>query len=154
MSDSHKKARVLVVDDEPDIRTLVGLNIGLAGMEYGEASNGAEALEMLKSSDWDACVLDLMMPGTDGFTVLTGLAESGRLDDLTVVVLSARGTPSAAIKAMEMGAHTHLTKPFSPLAVTQILEELVAMTPKERDARRREGISRAGNLERLGVPTV
>lgn len=146
--------RVLVVDDEPDIRLIVGLNLSLLGMEFGEASNGSEAVDMLRSGEWDACVLDLAMPKVDGFTALKQLSSSGALEDLVVVVLSARGTPAAAIKAMQLGAHAHLTKPFSPAAVAQTVRELVEATAEERSARRANMLERAGTLERLGVPTV
>jgi len=148
------RARILVVDDEPDIRTIVGLNLTLAGMEFGEAGNGTEAMEILAHDEWDACVLDLAMPKADGYTVLEELKKRDQLHRMVVVVLSARGTPSAAIKAMQMGAHAHLTKPFSPAAVAKIIEELIEMPAEEREARRVKMIERAGALERLGVPTV
>jgi two-component system, OmpR family, response regulator ResD len=148
------RRRVLVVDDEGDIRTIVGLNLTLNGMEFGEAPNGEEAMEMIHDGDWDACVLDLAMPKADGYTVLKELTSTGEINDLVVVVLSARGAPAAAIKAMEMGAHAHLTKPFSPAAVAKIIEELIQLPPEEREERRTKMIERAGALERLGVPTV
>ena len=146
--------RILVVDDEPDIRTVVGLNLRLEGMEFGEAANGQEALEMLRHGHWDALLLDLMMPGMDGFEVLSRLGPDGLLDDLTVVVLSAQGTPTAAMTALDLGAHLHVTKPFSARAVARAMDELISMSPEEREERRFEGIRRAGTLERLGMPTV
>lgn len=146
--------RVLVVDDEGDIRVIVGLNLGLAGLEFGEARNGAEALQTLRAGHWDACVLDLSMPEMDGFEVLDALTSDGTIDDLAVVVLSAKGAPAIAIQAMQRGAHAHLTKPFSPAAVAQIVQELIDLTPEERRARRDEMIERAGTLGRLGLRTV
>lgn len=146
--------RVLVVDDEADIRMVVGLNLGLAGMEVGEASNGAEALAMLCEGDWDACLVDLMMPESDGFELIEALRASGQIDELVVVVLSAQGSPASAIKAMKLGAQAHLTKPFSPNAVSQVLSELIATPVEEREARRAEAIERAGALARMGVSTV
>jgi len=149
------RRRILVVDDEPDVRIVVGLNMGLAGMEFGEASDGAEALEMLTmDGPWDACIVDLMMPRSDGFELLAALADRGSLDQMAVVVLSAQGSPAAAIRALELGAHAHLTKPFSPNAVAHVVEELMELTPEERDARRLDAIERAGTLARLGVSSV
>ncbi|MDQ4064876.1 MAG: response regulator, partial [Actinomycetota bacterium] len=116
--------RVLVVDDDSDIRTIVGLNLGLAGMEAGEAANGEDALRMLSSGDWDACVLDLAMPKSDGMTALRQLRDRGLLEDLVVVILSATSSPARAIEGMKMGAHAHLTKPFSPAAVAGVLQDL------------------------------
>lgn len=149
-----KQHRVLVVDDEGDIRQIVGLNLDLAGMEFGEARDGREALECLRSGDWDACILDLSMPEVDGFEVLKALNEEGVIDHLAVIVLSAKGAPSVAIEALQLGAHAHLTKPFSPAAVAQAVEELIALTPDERRERRQEMIDRAGALGRLGLRTV
>ncbi len=146
--------RVLVVDDDSDIRTIVGLNLGLAGMEAGEAANGEDALRMLSSGDWDACVLDLAMPKSDGMTALRQLRDRGLLEDLVVVILSATSSPARAIEGMKMGAHAHLTKPFSPAAVAGVLQDLIDLTPHERTARRLGLLERAGELERLGIETV
>ena len=145
---------VLVVDDEADIRTIVGLNLGLAGMDFGEAVNGQEAVEMLRSGKWKGCILDLAMPEMDGFEVLRHLNSEGILETTSVVVLSANGAPATAIEAMELGAHAHLSKPFSPSAVAQTMRELIDLSPEEREERRREMMSRAADLDRLGVNTV
>ncbi len=146
--------RVLVVDDDADIRTIVGLNLGLAGMQTGEACNGAEAVEMLGTGDWDACILDLAMPKTDGMTALHQLKEKGILDKLVVVILSATSSPARAIQGMKVGAHAHLTKPFSPAAVATLVQELIDLGPEDRTKRRMELLDRAGELERLGILTV
>jgi CheY-like chemotaxis protein len=149
-----RQARVLVADDEGDIRVVVGLNLGLMGMEFGEATNGAEALSFLRAGVWDACILDLSMPKLDGFQVLKALRDEGITDRIAVVVLSANGTPEIAIEAMALGAHAHLTKPFSPAAVAQAVHELIALSPEERRRRRQDMMDRAGNLSRLGLRTV
>lgn len=146
--------RVLVVDDEPDIRTVVGLNLKLAGMEYGEAADGRAAIDMLRDEKWDACLLDLMMPGIDGYGVLRAMRADGITARMAMIVLSAKGTPAAAMSALELGAHTHLTKPFSAQAIAQTVHELIDMTPEQRESRRLDAIKRAGDLDRLGVPTV
>lgn len=146
--------RVLVVDDDADIRTIVGLNLGLAGMEAGEAANGDDALRMLSSGDWDACVLDLAMPNTDGMTALREMRDRGMLENLVVIILSATSSPARAIEGMKTGAHAHLTKPFSPAAVASVLQELIDLSPEERTTRRLGLLDRAGELERLGIETV
>ena len=151
---SDRAARVLVVDDDPDIRTIVGLNLGLAGMETGEASNGQEALDQLSTGAWDACILDLAMPQTDGMTALKALRDNNQLEGLVVVVLSATSSPKRAIEGMEIGAHAHLTKPFSPAAVAGVVQELIDLSPQERDERRKTMLDRAAQMERLGMTTV
>lgn len=142
-----------MIDDESDIRTVVGLNLGLAGLDFGEASDGEEGLRILEDSQWDACILDLMMPTTDGLDVLRRLKPATK-ESLAIVVLSAKGSPASAIEALMLGAHAHLTKPFSPGAVAQVVEDLISIDPKEREARRLDAIARAGQLQRLGIPTV
>ncbi len=150
---SPAQPRVLICDDEPDIRTVVGLNLRLVGMDFGEAADGNELLETFDKGQWDALVLDLMMPNSDGFEVLERL-KAREESDLTIIVLSAHHSPPAAIKALQLGAHAHLTKPFSPVAVAQMLDELIGMTPAQREARRLDAIERATTLERIGMPTV
>lgn len=149
-----KQYRVLVVDDEADIRMIVGLNLGLANLQFGEATNGEQAIEMLTSGEWDACVLDLSMPNVDGFSVLRQIEAAGMLDKIIVVVLSAHGSPSVALQALELGAHAHLTKPFSPASVAMLVQELTELDPETRRKRREEAIGRASALDRLGVRTV
>ncbi len=148
------KRRVLVVDDEHDIRVIVGLNLALAGLEFGEAATGHEALQILRAGGWDACILDLSMPQMNGFDVLDVLREEGILDELAVIVLSAKGAPEVAVQAMQRGAHAHMTKPFSPATVAQIVDELIDLAPAERGARRDGMIETAGTLDRLGLRTI
>jgi CheY-like chemotaxis protein len=128
-------SRILVVDDESDIRLIVGLNLQLLGAEVEEAGNGSEAIDKLEQRHFDGCVLDLAMPKSDGFSVLQKMASKNLLRDTAVVMLSAKGSPAAAIKALELGAHAHLTKPFSPAAVAQTVMELMAMTAEQREKR-------------------
>lgn len=143
--------RALVVDDEQDIRTIMGLNLRLAGIEADEAADGDDALELLRTRRYDAVLLDLAMPKTDGYSVLRTIAAEG-LGGIPVVVLSARATPSDAVEALELGADMHIVKPFSPAAVAGMVKELIALDPAERARRRRLLIERAGALDRLGVP--
>jgi two-component system response regulator ResD len=149
-----KQYRVLVVDDEADIRMIVGLNLGLADLQFGEATNGEQAIEMLASGDWDACVLDLSMPNVDGFSVLREIEAAGMTDEVIVVVLSAHGSPTVALQALEAGAHAHLTKPFSPASVAMLVRELMDLDAITRRERRKEAIQRAASLDRLGVRSV
>ena len=146
--------RVLIVDDEADIRMIVDLNVSLAGMEFVEAEDGVDALEKLRSEHWDGIVLDLAMPELDGFELLRQMRADGDIDKLGVVVLSANGHPTTAREAMELGAHVHIAKPFSPAAIAETVRELMSLTPEQRVARRAEMIERAGQLDRLGVKTV
>jgi CheY-like chemotaxis protein len=146
--------QVLIVDDEKDIRTIVGINLGLRGLGFGEAADGSEALEMLRTGDYDACILDVTMPGATGFEVLEEMAEGGRIDRPAVVVLSARGAPKDALEALDLGAHAHLTKPFSPAELTELVGVLVGLEPHELEEHRLAAIERASSLDRYGARSV
>lgn len=143
--------RALVVDDEQDIRTIMGLNLRLEGIETDEAADGDEAIAALRAQRYDAVLLDIAMPKTDGYAVLRAIAGEG-LGDMPIVVLSARGSPTDAIEALELGADMHVVKPFSPAAVAGMVKELIALDPGERARRRQALIERGGALNRLGVP--
>lgn len=110
---------VLVVDDEEDIRLLARITLQSAGFRVIEASSGNEALISVDTEGPDAMLLDVRMPGMDGWEVLDRLKAQDRLDDLRVVVFSAHEMASASEKAREHGSAGFLTKPFMP-------EELVA----------------------------
>jgi DNA-binding NtrC family response regulator len=137
------RKRVLVVDDEPYIRLVVGLNLYLAGMSYGEARNGRDALDKLFGERWDACILDLAMPQADGFQVLREMQAAGLLEKVPVIVLSARSTPNVAFEALANGAHEHLVKPFAPADVAQAVIDLIKLPPEAREERRRRMMTRA-----------
>jgi DNA-binding response OmpR family regulator len=145
---------VLIVDDEQDIRTIVGINLSLKGLGFGEAADGAQAIEMLRGGGYDACILDLTMPGVSGFEVLGALAEEGRIDRPAVVVLSARGAPKDALEALALGAHTHLTKPFAPAELTELVRALIGLSPHELEEHRLAAIERARSLDRYGARSV
>jgi DNA-binding response OmpR family regulator len=146
--------QVLIVDDNDDIRTILGINLGLAGLGYAEATDGRQALRMLRGHDYDACILDLTMPGASGFEVLRELALGDRIERPAVIVLSARGAPADALEALSLGAHAHLTKPFSPSDLTELVRMLVNLTPQQRQQRRLKALERASSLDRYGARSI
>jgi DNA-binding response OmpR family regulator len=149
-----ERPHVLIVDDNDDIRTILGINLSLAGLGYSEASDGREALRMLQTDAYDACILDLTMPGANGFAVLRALARGGRIDRPAVIVLSARGAPADALEALSLGAHAHLTKPFSPSDLTELVRMLVNLAPQQRQQRRLKALERATSLDRYGARSI
>ena len=106
---------VLVVDDEPQVRQIVATYLESEGFHVRTAADGAEALAELAKKRADLIVLDLMLPGIDGLTVLRRLRESG--DDVPVIVLSAKGQESERVAGLELGADDYVTKPASPREV-------------------------------------
>lgn len=105
--------RILVVDDEPQIRELIRIHIEQAGMIALEAESGTQAIELLESEPIDVIVLDLMMDDLDGIEVLLYL-RNRKLDTLAIVV-SARGQEHDKITTLGLGADDYMTKPFSPM---------------------------------------
>ena len=111
-----KQFCILVVDDEPRIVKFLKVKLEASGYEVMAAGNGLEALEILRSQEPDLLVLDLVMPGMDGFETLRQVRG---ISSIPVIILSARETSIDKIKGLEMGADDYLAKPFSP-------EELLA----------------------------
>ena len=115
--------KVLVVEDEASIRELIALNLQMAGWEVLEAENGERGLRRLKEEGpCDAAVLDVMLPGIDGFS----LCESIRRDDqnIGIIILSAKGLEEDKIRGLSIGADDYMTKPFS---VSEMLARIEAL---------------------------
>ncbi len=106
-----KKPTVLVVDDEPRILRFVRAELESAGFVVLTASEGAGALEVLEAENPDLVVLDVIMPGMDGFEVLRRLREQRAVP---VILLTARGNDADKVRGLDLGADDYLTKPFSP----------------------------------------
>lgn len=104
--------KILIADDEKDIRSVLALYLEDAGYEAVEAADGAEALHVLETQDIDLCLLDIMMPKLDGYQVLKRVREA---DDVPVIVVSAKGQDSEKILGLNLGADDYLVKPFNPL---------------------------------------
>jgi DNA-binding response OmpR family regulator len=140
-------ARILVVDDEPDIRTLVQLNLELDGHDVITAANGAEALELIADEVPDIMLLDLMMPEVDGWTVLETIKAASDLDvnHIPVLMLTANDAIDAKVRGGIEGAIRYLTKPFSPLVLRQEVQS--ALDGEAEPAKRRRAQQSA--LEQL-----
>ncbi len=118
-------SKVLVIDDEPDILLLCRVNLGQAGMEVQEAESGQAGLEAALADTPDAVVLDLMMPGMDGFEVLRRLREDERTSDVPVLVLSARTGQAERARCATLGANEFVAKPFFPDELAAKIEDLI-----------------------------
>ena len=105
--------KVLVIDDEPDVANLVKMGIAYQRPDYevSESHSGADALERAARETWDLVILDLTMPGVDGFTVLGALRGGG--SDVPIIVLTARDAEQDRVRGLELGADDYVTKPFS-----------------------------------------
>lgn len=114
--------RLLVVDDESDIRLSISLALSLAGHEVVEATTGAEAVARVVADAPDAVLLDLRLPDVDGWGVLERLRGLGRFPTVPVVVGSADADPAARRRALDEGCVGYLVKPFEPEELLSLLE--------------------------------
>ncbi|MDN5704450.1 MAG: response regulator transcription factor [Yaniella sp.] len=117
MTSQTYEAKLLVVDDEPNIRELLSTSLRFAGFDVIAASNGREALEAAEAHNPDLAVLDVMLPDMDGFSVTRKLRATGR--HFPVVFLTARDETEDKVTGLTVGGDDYVTKPFS-------LDEVVA----------------------------
>jgi two-component system nitrogen regulation response regulator NtrX len=125
---------VLIADDEPNIRRMVGALLASEGYEVREASNGRDAIAQAVELEPDIALIDLMMPGElDGMAVLGRLRE--RLPELPVVMMSGRAGLADAVRATKLGAFTFLEKPLTPEGVMLTLASAMELRHARREAR-------------------
>lgn len=132
--------KVLVVDDESEIRDLCRVNLEFAGHEVVEAAGGGQALEYLGRERPDFVFLDLMMPDVDGWEVLHALRTDPRTEDVPVVLLTARAGDEDEIRGWEEGIFDYIVKPFNPLGLADWVSQAYDATDEgfaERRRRRR-----------------
>lgn len=104
--------KILIADDEAEIRDVLRLYLEKDGYEVAEAADGIEAMEKIKSGQPDLVILDIMMPGLDGYRVLRNIRED---NNIPVIILSAKDSDSDKILGLDLGADDYITKPFVPL---------------------------------------
>lgn len=113
--DGVNKGLVLVVDDNENNRDLISRRLLRDGCELATAENGTQALQTLKTADFDLILLDIMMPEMDGFAVLSALKRDARLQHIPVIMISAVDELKSVVRCIEMGADDYLMKPFDPV---------------------------------------
>jgi len=112
MSETPPKARILVVDDEPDLIAVLRMGLQMEGFEVLEAADGAAGLERAHADKPDLIVLDLMLPKMDGYQVCRTLKFDSRYKNLPIFILSARPGEQDRRLALEMGADDFIRKPY------------------------------------------
>ncbi|MFH2103462.1 MAG: response regulator transcription factor [Chloroflexota bacterium] len=115
------QAKILIVDDEPNVRFILERTLSGAGYLLDKAENGAEAIEKIKANVYDLILLDLQMKPIDGMQVLTAVRR--RDPDTAVIILTAHSTIESAVEALRMGAFDYLFKPASPETIRERVQE-------------------------------
>lgn len=139
--------RVLVVDDEPAIRSVVCR--ALEPIEVIEAGDGPSALTVLEAESVDVVVLDVMLPDMDGFEVLARLRADPRTSALPVVLLTALAAEGDHVQGYRAGADAYLTKPFDIDQLAELVHEVWSRSAEERESIRQRELGRAELLQHI-----
>lgn len=132
--------RVLVIDDEPDVLLLCRVNFEFAGHEVLEAPDGERGMELATREHPDLIVLDVMLPNRDGISVLEELGTRFDTSKVPVVLLTAKAQAEDQLRGWRAGAAEYVTKPFSPVTLTEIVKKIVEMSPEERRQHRERAL--------------
>src|SRR5215216_6137527 len=120
--------RILVVDDDLDLCELLAKYLGREGFEFDMVHNGNLGIERALSGDYSLVVLDVMLPGLNGFDVLSSIRSKS---SLPVLMLTARGDDVDRIVGLEMGADDYLSKPFNPRELIARIRAILRRAPSE-----------------------
>ena len=108
------KEHILIVDDEEDILELIDFNLVREGYKVTGVLTGEDAIKAVQNEHIDLMILDLMLPGIDGFEVTKQIKNSPDIPDVPIVILSAKGEEADVVTGLELGADDYISKPFSP----------------------------------------
>jgi DNA-binding response OmpR family regulator len=134
--------RVLVIDDEAPIWLLCRVNLEAEGMTVLEAGDGPSGLETARTAEPDVILLDVMMPGLDGWGVAEALLEDERTQQVPIIFLTARAEFRDRARGLDIGGVDYITKPFNPVELAPLVRGLLARLERgERDELRREKLS-------------
>jgi two-component system, OmpR family, phosphate regulon response regulator PhoB len=143
----NSKTRVLVIDDEAPIRLLCRVNLEAEGMKVIEAADGPTGLEQAREHVPDVVLLDVMMPGLDGWRVAEQLLEDDRTNEIPIIFLTARAEFRDRARGLDIGGVDYVTKPFNPLELAPLVRELLARIERgERDELRGEKLAALRSL--------
>ncbi len=117
--------RVLVIDDEAPIRLLCRVNLEAEGMSVLEAGDGPSGLAKASSEQPDVILLDVMMPGLDGWAVAEELVDDAATRDIPIVFLTARAELRDRARGLELGGVDYVTKPFNPVELASLVRNLL-----------------------------
>jgi DNA-binding response OmpR family regulator len=136
------QTRVLVIDDEAPIRLLCRVNLEAEGMQVLEAADGPAGLEKARAEGPDVVLLDVMMPGLDGWRVAEELLDDPSTESIPIVFLTARAELRDRARGIDLGGIDYVTKPFNPVELAPLVRELLDRVARgERDALRREKLT-------------
>jgi DNA-binding response OmpR family regulator len=143
--------RVLVIDDEAPIRLLCRVNLEAEGMHVTEAPDGATGLDLARQERPDVVLLDVMMPGLDGWRVAEEMLEDERTNRIPIIFLTARAEFRDRARGLDIGGVDYVTKPFNPLDLAKDVRALLArIEDGELDELRGEKLEELRSLMETG----
>jgi DNA-binding response OmpR family regulator len=142
-------ARIHVVDDDAAIRQIVTFLMVDEGFEVSGSKDGEECVKSCLLDPPDLLILDMMMPGMDGYGVLNALDTSGLRERMRVLALTAQTTEQDRERILELGADGYMAKPFDPDELVTTVKELLALSPEELLSRRMKDKDTAHLLSQL-----
>lgn len=142
------KEKILVVDDEPDIRTLCKVNLEYEGYRVIEAGDGLEGLKVLKAEDPDVVLLDVMMPRMDGWEFMRKAKEDEATALIPIILLTAKADDSSQMQGWGEGIIDFVSKPFNPVILAKHVQKALSDRDPEELQRRREVILQQLRLRR------
>jgi two-component system, OmpR family, alkaline phosphatase synthesis response regulator PhoP len=133
---------VLIIDDEAPIRLLCRVNLEAEGIDVIEAGDGPTGLELARSARPDLVLLDVMMPGIDGWAVAEELLDDDATDGIPIIFLTARAEFRDRARGLDIGGVDYITKPFNPVELAPLVRRLLDRLGRgERDELRREKLA-------------
>lgn len=138
------KQEILIVDDEKDILDLLSYNLRKEGFSVSVSANGEDALRLIRQRGFDLVILDLMLPGIQGFELCRMLKGSEQTASIPIIMLTAKSEEVDKVLGLEMGADDYITKPFSPRELTARVKAVLRRTT---EAPKKDVIIRIGDLE-------
>jgi DNA-binding response OmpR family regulator len=134
--------KVLVIDDEAPIRLLCRVNLEAEKMDVLEASDGPTGLDLAREERPDVILLDVMMPGLDGWRVAEALMDDDATREIPIIFLTARAEFRDRARGLDIGGVDYVTKPFNPIELATLVEDLLERIARgERDELRREKLN-------------
>jgi len=135
--------RILVVDDEPDIVSLVSFNLKKEGFSVTAVHEGGDTLDLVKKKEFDLILLDLMLPGIHGMEICRILRTGPKTKHIPIIMLTAKGDEADRVRGLETGADDYMTKPFSP---RELIARVKAVLRRSGTSRKPEEVVRIGSL--------
>lgn len=134
--------RVLVIDDEPDVLLVCRVNLQVAGHDVLEAPDGESGLQLALERDPEVIVLDVMLPGRDGLSILGDLSKDERTVETPVILLTAKTQDEDVLAGWQAGCTEYVTKPFVPADLVATIDRVARMSTSERRERRELELAR------------